>query len=142
MNLSALNQEYADQDPQAIIAHALSLPGKAVVTTHFGPLEAVILQMASKVKPDIQVLWVDHGYNTKATYRAAEKIIEMLKLNVGRVYAEGIGGTPGSRARRHSELHRRRAQGVHRELQTGTFPPRDGAAQARDLADRAAPRAN
>jgi phosphoadenosine phosphosulfate reductase len=82
MNLNALNDEYASQHPQAVIAHALALPGKAVVTTHFGPLEAVILHMASKVKPDVQVLWVDHGYNTKATYRCAEKIIGMLKLNV------------------------------------------------------------
>src|SRR5688572_22088127 len=65
MNLAALNQEYANQHPQQIITHALSLPGKAVVTTHFGPLEAVILHMASKAKPDLQVIWVDHGYNTK-----------------------------------------------------------------------------
>ena len=82
MNVDALNQQYANQSPQAIIRHALSLPGKAVVTTHFGPFEAVILHMASQVRPDIQVVWVDHGYNTKATYRCAEKIIERLKLNV------------------------------------------------------------
>jgi phosphoadenosine phosphosulfate reductase len=82
MNVAALNQEYANQSPQAIIRHALSLPGKAVVTTHFGPFEAVILHMASQVRPEIQVVWVDHGYNTKATYRCAEKIIQQLKLNV------------------------------------------------------------
>lgn len=82
MDLDALNRQFATQTPQAVIAHALSLPGKAVVTTHFGPLEAVILHMASQAKPDIQVVWVDHGYNTKATYRCAEKIIQSLKLHV------------------------------------------------------------
>lgn len=82
MNTDALNQQFALQEPQAIIKHALSLPGKAVVTTHFGPMEAVILHMAVQVKPDIQVVWVDHGYNTKATYRCAEKIIQSLKLKV------------------------------------------------------------
>jgi len=82
MNPAALNEEYAHQPPQAIIRQALSLPGKAVVTTHFGPLEAVILHMASQVKPGLQVLWVDHGYNTKATYRCAERIIQLLQLNV------------------------------------------------------------
>jgi phosphoadenosine phosphosulfate reductase len=82
MNLEELNQAYANQNPQAIIAHALSLPGKAVVTTHFGPMEAVILHMASQVKPDVQVIWADSGYNTKATYRCAEKIIQLLNLNV------------------------------------------------------------
>src|SRR5690606_22797097 len=29
MNLEAMNAEFANQEPQAIIAHALSLPGKA-----------------------------------------------------------------------------------------------------------------
>ena len=82
MQLDALNQEYASKHPQDIIRHALSLPGKAVVTTHFGPLEAVILHMTVQVKPDIQVVWVDHGYNTKATYRCAEKIIQQLQLKV------------------------------------------------------------
>ena len=82
MNLDALNQEFASQSPQAIIAYALALPLHAVLTTHFGPLEAVILHMASQVKPDLQIVWVDSGYNTKATYRCAEKIIQSLKLNV------------------------------------------------------------
>lgn len=82
MNIDALNQQLASAPPLEIIQHALSLPGKAVVTTHFGPLEAVILHMAVQVKPDIQVVWVDHGYNTKATYRCAEQIIQLLKLNV------------------------------------------------------------
>jgi phosphoadenosine phosphosulfate reductase len=82
MDLATLNRDYANRDPQDIIAHALSLPGKAVVTTHFGPLEAVILHMSARVKPDVQVLWIDHGYNTKATYRCAERIIGMLNLNV------------------------------------------------------------
>ena len=79
---SALNQQFASAHPRDIIRHALSLPGKAVVTTHYGPLEAVILHLSAQVKPDIQVVWVDHGYNTKATYRCAEQIIQKLKLNV------------------------------------------------------------
>ena len=82
MQLDALNQELAGKHPLDIIRHALALPGKAVVTTHFGPLEAVILHMTVQVKPDIQVVWVDHGYNTKATYRCAEQIIRQLTLNV------------------------------------------------------------
>ena len=82
MNLDTLNQELAQAHPQDIIRHALTQSGKAVITTHFGPLEAVILHMTVQVRPDIQVIWVDHGYNTKATYRCAEKIISSLKLNV------------------------------------------------------------
>lgn len=82
MNLDTLNQQFSEKSPQDIIAHALTQPGKAVITTHFGPLEAVILHMTVQIRPDIQVIWVDHGYNTKATYRCAEQIITQLKLNV------------------------------------------------------------
>jgi phosphoadenosine phosphosulfate reductase len=82
MDIAALNRESDNSTPQEIIARALQLPGKAIVTTHFGPLEAVILHMACQVKPDIQVVWIDHGYNTKATYRCAEAIIGRLNLNV------------------------------------------------------------
>jgi phosphoadenosine phosphosulfate reductase len=82
MDIATVNNQFANSSPQDIIRHALSLPGKVVVTTHFGPLEAVILHMASRVEPDLQVLWIDHGYNTKATYRCAEIIIQQLKLNV------------------------------------------------------------
>ena len=82
LELDTLNRQFATAEPVAIIRHALSLPGKAVVTTHFGPMEAVILHMASSVQPELQVIWVDHGYNTKATYRCAEKIITQLQINV------------------------------------------------------------
>ena len=56
--------------------------GKAVVSTNFRPYEAVILHLCVQVKPDIPVLWVDHGYNRPATYRFAEKLRERLKLNL------------------------------------------------------------
>lgn len=82
MKLEQFNKDLARSSPREIISRALSLPGKAVITTHFGPLEAVILHMTVQIKPDIQVIWVDHGYNTKATYRCAEEIIRLLHLNV------------------------------------------------------------
>ena len=53
-----------------------------MISTNFRPYEAVLLHMAVQVVPDIPVLWVDHGYNTRDTYLAAEKTIELLKLNV------------------------------------------------------------
>ena len=45
--------------------------GKAVISTNFRPLEAVLLHMVVQVQPDIPVLWVDHGYNTPQTYKCA-----------------------------------------------------------------------
>lgn len=56
--------------------------GKVVVSTNFRPYEAVILHLATQVQPDIQVLWVDHGYNKPATYRHAEELKALLKLDI------------------------------------------------------------
>jgi phosphoadenosine phosphosulfate reductase len=59
--------------------------GRAVVSTNFRPYEAVILHLAVQVQPNIPVLWVDHGYNRPATYRHAEELRKLLRLDL-RVY--------------------------------------------------------
>ena len=56
--------------------------GRAIVSTNFRPYEAVILHLCVQVQPDIPVLWVDHGYNRPATYKHAETLKELLKLNL------------------------------------------------------------
>src|SRR5439155_7310699 len=56
--------------------------GRALVSTNFRPYEAVILHLCVTVQPDIPVLWVDHGYNRPATYRHAEQLKKLLKLNL------------------------------------------------------------
>jgi len=56
--------------------------GHAIVSTNFRPFEAVILHLCVQVQPDITVLWVDHGYNRPATYRYAEKLRDILNLNL------------------------------------------------------------
>lgn len=55
---------------------------RAMVSTSFGPLEAVVFHLCTRVQPDIPVLWIDHGYNRPATYRHAEKLRETLNLNL------------------------------------------------------------
>ena len=56
--------------------------GRAVVSTNFRPYEAVILHLCVQAQPDFPVLWVDHGYNRPATYRHAEQLRSLLKLNL------------------------------------------------------------
>ena len=56
--------------------------GRAIVSTNFRPYEAVILHLVTRVRPDMPVLWVDHGYNRPATYRHAEALRARLKLNL------------------------------------------------------------
>jgi len=42
----------------------------------------VLLHLCTQVQPDIPVLWSDHGYNRPATYRHAEQLKDLLKLNL------------------------------------------------------------
>ncbi|MCS7089917.1 MAG: phosphoadenosine phosphosulfate reductase family protein [Verrucomicrobiota bacterium] len=56
--------------------------GRVVVSTNFRPYEAVLLHMCVCEYPDMPVLWVDHGYNRPATYRHAEALRTLLKLNL------------------------------------------------------------
>jgi phosphoadenosine phosphosulfate reductase len=82
IDVATANQQLAANRPEEIIAWALTQASNPVVTTNFGPYEAVILHMAVQARPDIQVIWIDSGYNTSATYRFAEKLIARLELNV------------------------------------------------------------
>lgn len=82
MEIEALNRNFTDKSPKEIIAWCVAQDKRIVLTTHFGPFEAVMLHMVSQIKPDIQVLWVDSGYNTKATYRFAKYLSDVLALRV------------------------------------------------------------
>ena len=82
MNLGKTNEMLKGKSPFEIISWATSLKKKIIVTTNFGPYEAVILHLVHKLKHDIDVLWIDSGYNTRATYFFAEKLIKLLNLKV------------------------------------------------------------
>lgn len=82
IDLTAANALLAGKSPQEIVRWALEQSENPLVTTNFRPYEAVILHLVTQVKPDIRVLWVDSGYNTSATYRFAEKVINDLNLNI------------------------------------------------------------
>ena len=82
VDIENANKELAGKHPQEIVNWATGLGGKPIVTTNFGPYEAVILHLATQVQPDMDVVWIDSGYATRKTYLFAEKLIEDLKLNV------------------------------------------------------------
>lgn len=82
IDLAAANKELEGKSAEEIVAWGLEHSSNPLVTTNFRPYEAVILHLVTQVKSDIPVLWVDSGYNTSATYRFAEQVIEKLKLNI------------------------------------------------------------
>lgn len=82
-DLDTVNHELKDAPPEQVVRWGIQRsPERSLVTTNFGPYEAVILHMVTRVKPDIQVLWADGGYGTPATYRFAEDLINRLNLNL------------------------------------------------------------
>ena len=82
LDLQAANHYLDQRSADEIVRWALERSQRPLVTTNFRPYEAVILHLITQVKPEIQVLWVDSGYNTSATYRFAESLIERLDLNI------------------------------------------------------------
>lgn len=70
------------ETPQAIMEWVFGQQKNAIVTTSFGPFSAVMLHMATQLKADVPVAWVDTGYNTLETYTYAEKLIQDLSLNI------------------------------------------------------------
>jgi len=86
MTIDQINQangELRQQSALDIVKWAVGKAnGHAIVSTNFRPYEAVILHLVTQVQPDIPVLWVDHGYNRAATYKHAEELRQMLRLNI------------------------------------------------------------
>lgn len=81
--LAKVNADLRSQSPLEIVRWAIARAnGRAIVSTNFRPYEAVILHLVTQVQPDIPVLWVDHGYNRPATYKHAEQLKQLLKLNI------------------------------------------------------------
>ena len=77
------NADLRSLPPLEIVHWAISqAKGRAMVSTNFRPYEAVVLHLCVQVQPDIPVLWVDHGYNRPATYRHAEQLRKLLRLNL------------------------------------------------------------
>lgn len=81
-DIADANKSLEGASAKEIVKWALAFEGKAIVTTNFGPQEAVLLHMVNKVAPDTEVLWIDSGYNMPQTYKFAAAVTEKLKLNL------------------------------------------------------------
>lgn len=89
-------------DPARLVAWALGLERRAIVSTSFGPFAAVTLHLATRGQPDIPVLWIDAGYGTPAMYRFADELTGLLHLNL--------------------KIYRPRRSRAHREAADGPLP--------------------
>lgn len=113
MDFQAINQDLGRQ-PLKLIEWAYAQHENAICTTNFGPFEAVILHMVTRIRPDAKIIWMDSGYATPATYRFADELTRQLNLNLSiflplrsRAHREALeGGPPTIDDTRHADFTR------------------------------------
>jgi len=113
-SLDAANQRLRGQSPAEILRFILERAERPIVTTSFGAHAAVLLELVTRQRPDIPVVWVDHGFNTNETYGFARGLIQRLNLNM-QIYAPvqtpawittTLGGVPDVDDAEHEEFTR------------------------------------
>jgi phosphoadenosine phosphosulfate reductase len=90
IDLEDANRELANADALQVVEWGAERFGDGLVmSSSFGIQAAVMLHLATRVVPNMPVIWVDTGYLPAETYRFAEDLIERLQLNV-KVYQSPI----------------------------------------------------
>ena len=83
IDLEGLDRCLGMSPPERIVRWAAETFGDGLVmSTSFGIQSAALLHLATTVKPDLPVVWVDTGYLPAETYRFAEELTERLDLNL------------------------------------------------------------
>jgi phosphoadenosine phosphosulfate reductase len=82
-DLELINQVLEEATPEERIQWALDHLGPNVVlSTSFGTQSAVMLHMASKLKPDLKVIFINTGYHFTETLTFAQQLTRRLNLNL------------------------------------------------------------
>lgn len=83
LDLDALNPMFEKQHPSKIVEWAATTFGDDIVmSSSFGEQAGVLLHMATRVKPDIRIIFVDTGYLFPETYKFMEDLRHRFNLNV------------------------------------------------------------
>ena len=84
LDLPPLNAMFESADPAAVVEWAAAEfgPDRVVMSSSFGADSAVLLHMATRVIPRIQVVFVDTGYLFPETHAFMEELRRRLDLNV------------------------------------------------------------
>jgi len=83
LDLEAINPMLETQDPAGICRWAFAQFGDdLVMTSSFGAESALMLHLATQVKPDIKVIMIDTGYLFPETWQHMEDLRRRLDLNV------------------------------------------------------------
>lgn len=83
LDISQVNQRLENASASSLVEwSAKTFSDGLVMSTSFGIQAAVMLHLATKVVPNIPVIWVDTGYLPVETYKFAESLTKRLELNL------------------------------------------------------------
>jgi phosphoadenosine phosphosulfate reductase len=107
---AAADRRLADASASDRIAWAIGQFGSSVVlSTSFGAQAAVMLHLATRLSPDIPVVFIDTGYLFPETYRFADELTKRLRINL-KVYR--AAESPAWIEARHGRLWEQGAPGL------------------------------
>lgn len=89
MNVHPMNSRLRHEAPETVARWALGNSLRPMVTTSFGLHAAAMLHLATRIRPDVLVVWIDTGFNTPDTYRHADLLTRLFKLDL-KVYAPDL----------------------------------------------------
>jgi phosphoadenosine phosphosulfate reductase len=107
---AAVDRRLSDASASERIAWALGqFRGSLVLSTSFGAQAAVMLHLATRVAPDIPIIFIDTGYLFPETYLFADQLTKRLRLNL-KVYR--AAESPAWIEARHGKLWEKGAEGL------------------------------
>src|SRR5262249_27621254 len=82
-DLEVLNETFEKQHPSKIIEWTVTeFGGEVIMTSSFGEQAIVLIHLATRVKPDIKIVFIDTGYLFPETHQFMEQLRHRFDLNV------------------------------------------------------------
>jgi phosphoadenosine phosphosulfate reductase len=118
---AAVDRRLSDSSASERIAWALAQYGSSLVlSTSFGAQAAVMLHLATRLAPDIPVVFIDTGYLFPETYVFADELTKRLRINL-KVYR--ALESPAWIEARHGKLWEKGAAGIEAYNQIAKVEP-------------------
>ncbi len=78
-----LAAELKGKNPEDILKKVFKKFGdRSAVSSSFGPASGALLHMASRIKPDVKIVFIDTFYHFPETLEYKEKLEKLFKLNI------------------------------------------------------------
>ncbi|HEY1848455.1 MAG TPA: phosphoadenylyl-sulfate reductase, partial [Opitutaceae bacterium] len=119
--ITAADQRLSAVSASERVKWAIGQYGRSLVlSTSFGAQSAVMLHLATRLAPDIPVIFIDTGYLFPETYQFADEMTKRLRINL-KVYR--ALQSPAWLEARHGKLWEKGAEGLEAYNQLAKVEP-------------------